>query len=30
MDRVGAFSGADCPRITSFAELGNVVAQLDA
>lgn len=30
MDLVGAFPEADCPRITSFCELGYVVAQLNA
>ena len=30
MDRVGAFPEADCPRITSLAQLGPAVAQLDS
>jgi len=29
-DRVGAYPQADCPRIASLAELGNIVAQLDS
>lgn len=30
MDRAGAFPEADCPRITSLAQLGQAVAQLDS